>query len=134
LHYSTQERENKITTQHFKNIISELRCLVQESLEGGKAHDIITINLAGKTDIADYMIIASGTSDRHTSSLAQNLVKNIKEKMNYNNIRVEGASEGNWVLVDIGDIIVHIFKPEFREIYNLEKMWALPLSEPVLVC
>lgn len=80
------------------------------------------------------MIIASGTSDRHTSSLAQSLVKNVKEKLNYTRVSVEGAAEGNWVLVDIGDVIVHIFKPEFREMYNLEKMWALPLTEPVLVC
>ena len=79
------------------------------------------------------MIIASGTSDRHTSSLAQNLVKNVKEKLNYNHVSVEGASEGNWVLVDIGNVIVHIFKPEYREMYNLEKMWALPLTEPVFI-
>lgn len=103
-------------------------------MEDGKAQDVVTISLKGKTDIADYMIIASGTSDRHTSSLAQNLVKNLKEKLHYNHVSVEGIAEGNWVLVDIGDVIVHIFKPEFREMYNLEKMWALPLTEPVLVC
>lgn len=80
------------------------------------------------------MIIASGTSDRHTSSLAQNLIKNVKEKLDYNHVTVEGMSEGNWVLVDIGDVIVHIFKPEYREMYNLEKMWALPLTEPATLC
>ena len=113
--------------------MSDIKSLVQESLEDGKAQNVVTINLEGKTDIADYMIIASGTSDRHTSFLAQNLVKKVKEKLNYSHVSVEGASEGNWVLVDIGDIIVHIFKPEVREIYNLEKMWALPLTEPVFV-
>ncbi len=79
------------------------------------------------------MIIASGTSDRHTSSLAQNLVKNVRDKLNYSDVSVEGMSEGNWVLVDIGDVIVHIFKPEYREMYNLEKMWALPINEPALM-
>ena len=120
-------------TKHIEKIISDLKSLVQESLEDGKAQNVVTINLEGKTDIADYMIIASGTSDRHTSSLAQNLVKNVKEKLNYNHVSIEGASEGNWVLVDIGDVIVHIFKPEIREMYNLEKMWALPITQPVLV-
>lgn len=76
------------------------------------------------------MIIASGTSSRHTGSIAENLVKKIKERLNYRNIYVEGMPEGNWVLVDIGSVIVHIFKPEFREMYNLEKMWSLPVSEP----
>jgi ribosome-associated protein len=103
-------------------------------LEDGKAQNVVTIDLMGKTDIADYMIIASGTSDRHTSSLAQTLAKNIKEKLHYPNVSIEGASEGNWVLVDIGDVIVHIFKQEYRDMYNLEKMWALPLTEPVMVC
>jgi ribosome-associated protein len=79
------------------------------------------------------MIIASGTSDRHTSSLAHNLIKNLKDKLNYNHVYVEGVTEGNWVIVDVGDVVVHIFKPEFREMYNLEKMWALPLTEPVVI-
>lgn len=102
-------------------------------MENGKANNVVTIDLEGKTDIADYMVIASGTSDRHTSSLAQNLVKNIKEVLGYNHVYVEGISEGNWVLVDVGNVIVHIFKPEYREMYNLEKMWALPIAQPVLV-
>ncbi len=133
-HNSNPNKErNKITAQHNEKIIFDLKNLVQASLEDGKAQNVVTVNLEGKTDIADYMIIASGTSDRHTSSLAQNIIKNVKEKLNYNHVTVEGMSEGNWVLVDIGDVIVHIFKPEIREMYNLEKMWALPLKEPVLV-
>ncbi len=83
--------------------------------------------------MADYMIIASGTSDRHTSSLAENLINKVKEGLNYSNVSVEGLSDGNWVLVDIGDVVVHIFKPGVRELYNLEKMWAMPIKEPVLV-
>jgi ribosome-associated protein len=122
-----------ITTQHIEKVISDIKGLVQASLEDGKAQDVVTIDLEGKTDIADYMIIASGTSDRHASFLAQSLAKNIKEKLNYPYVSIEGASEGNWVLVDIGGVIVHIFKPGYREMYNLEKMWALPLNEPVLV-
>lgn len=101
-------------------------------MEDGKASNVVTINLQGKTDIADYMVIASGTSDRHTSSLAHNLVQDIKERLGLNYVYVEGISEGNWVLVDVGNVIVHIFKPEYREMYNLEKMWALPITQPVL--
>lgn len=131
--FNINKRAFKITTQHIQNIIADIRSVVQTSLDDGKALDIVTINLKGKSDIADYMIIASGTSDRHTSSLAQNLVKNIKEQLHYDHITVEGMSDGNWVLVDVGDVIVHLFKPEYREMYNLEKMWALPMTEPVLV-
>ena len=122
-----------ITKQNIKDIISDIKNLIQISLEDGKAQNVVTINLEGKTDIADYMIVASGTSGRHTSSLAQTLAKNLKENLDFQHVSVEGSSEGNWVLVDAGDVIVHIFKPEYREMYNLEKMWALPLKEPVLV-
>lgn len=113
--------------------MSDIQSVVKATLDDGKALDIVTINLRGKSDIADYMVIASGTSDRHTSSLAQNLVKNIKDKLRYDHVTVEGVADGNWVLVDFGDVIVHIFKPEYREMYNLEKMWALPINTPVLV-
>lgn len=80
--------------------------------------------------MALYMIIASGTSSRHTSSLAENLVQKVKDN-DAAYVNVEGMSEGNWVLIDIGDVVVHIFKPEVRELYNLEKMWSVPAVEAV---
>tara|TARA_B100001564_G_C20278657_1_gene507106 strand:+ start:143 stop:508 length:366 start_codon:yes stop_codon:yes gene_type:complete len=111
---------------HFDSVVSDLKALIESSLEDGKANDVVTIDLHGKTDVADYMIVASGTSQKHTSSLAQILIKNIKAKQAAD-VSVEGAEEGNWVLVDAGDIVVHLFKPETRDLYNLEKMWDAPL-------
>jgi ribosome-associated protein len=108
-----------------------LRGFIETSLEDGKAENVVTINLNGKTDIADYMIIASGTSSKHASFLAENLVQKIRKVEPHAISAIEGMVEGNWVLVDTGDIIVHIFKPEIREVYNLEKMWSVPLHENV---
>ncbi len=101
---------------------SKLKDFIVQSLEDNKAIDIVAINLHGKTDIADYMIITSGTSDRHVSSLGTNLA--IKLKKDYNiETSIEGVASGNWVLLDAGDIIIHIFKPEIRKLYDLENMW-----------
>ncbi|WP_425374618.1 ribosome silencing factor [Pseudolabrys taiwanensis] len=88
-----------------------------------KAEDTVSIDLAGKTSIADYMVVTSGRSDRHVISVADRVVKDL-EKAGVKRIRVEGAKQGDWVLIDAGDIIVHVFKPEAREFYNLEKMWS----------
>lgn len=111
--------------------MSELKEMVRVSLEDGKAQDVVIINLEGKTDIADYMVIASGTSSKHASSLAQNLVEKLKAQ-DATVLSTEGMVEGNWVLVDAGDVVVHIFRPEVRELYNLEKMWSVPLPEVVV--
>ncbi len=106
----------------------DLKQLIETSLDDGKAQDIVTIDLRGKTDIADYMIIASGTSDRHTSSLAENIITKIRTSSKHRTfIQAEGLKDGSWVLVDTGNIIVHIFKPEIRELYNLEEMWSAPM-------
>lgn len=111
--------------------ISDVKKLAEKSLEDGKAFDIVTINLKGKTDIADYMIVATGNSSRHTSALAKNLIDKIKEG-GVENITVEGANEGEWVLVDIGGVVVHIFKTGVREHYNLEKMWDVPVNKKIV--
>lgn len=116
-----------IASNNFEQVVTNLKNLIQTSLEDGKAQDVVTIDLEGKTDIADCMIVASGTSNRHASSLAEKLVEQIKEVDPNYSPAVEGLSEGSWVLVDTGDVIVHIFKPEERNIYNLEKMWSVPL-------
>ena len=88
-----------------------------------KAEDTITIDLTGKTSIADAMVVTSGRSNRHVSSVADSVIESL-EKAGVKGIRVEGKRHGDWVLIDAGDVIVHIFRPEVREFYNLEKMWS----------
>ena len=102
--------------------------LVQQSLEDDKAQEIVVVDLAGKSDIADFMVIASGTSQRHVGSMAEHLTVKMKPQVP-SGVSVEGAQRCDWVLIDGGDVIVHLFRPEVRAFYNLEKMWASPLSE-----
>ena len=97
--------------------------LVLASLDKDKAQDIITIPLAGKSTIADFMVIASGTSSRQLMSMADHLERNLKDAGN-RPMGSEGGNTGDWILIDAGDVIVHLFRPEVREIYQLEKMWA----------
>ena len=92
------------------------------SLNNDKAEDIVQIDLRGKSSIGDYMIIASGRSSRQVSAIAEKLVDNIKQDFGRSS-KVEGKGAGDWVLIDAGDIIVHVFRPEVREFYQLEKMW-----------
>jgi ribosome-associated protein len=92
-------------------------------LDEAKAEEVVTIPLDGKSSMADFMVIASGRSDRHVSAVAQQIQQKLKET-GYGRVRVEGLDAADWVLVDAGDVMVHIFRPEVREFYNLEKMWA----------
>ena len=92
-------------------------------LDDAKAEEIVTIDIRGKTSIGDYMIVATGRTDRHVGSIADQLQRNLKE-YGVTNVRVEGQQTCDWVLVDVGAIIVHVFRPEVREFYNLEKMWS----------
>ena len=96
---------------------------ITECLDDSKGEEIVTIDLQGKTAIADAMIIASGRSRRHVGAIADRLIKQLKEK-GYKGLKIEGQNVGEWVLVDAGDVIVHIFQPEIRDFYNLEKMWS----------
>jgi ribosome-associated protein len=96
--------------------------LVLTSLEDMKAEDTVTIDLAQKSSIADYMVVASGRSNRHVGSVADRVVEDLK-KAGVGGIRVEGQPHCDWVLIDAGDVIVHVFRPEVRSFYNLEKMW-----------
>ena len=95
--------------------------LIEKTLDENKAEDIVTIDLKGKTSLANYMVIASGTSNRHVASLADKLKYELKQKGFSANS--EGEEKANWVLIDAFDVIVHIFCPEVRDFYNLEKMW-----------
>lgn len=100
-----------------------LHTMVLTSLDDDLAQDIVTINLDGKSALADHMVVATGRSQRHVGALADHLLRKLKEA-GQKNIRTEGQSTGDWVLVDAGDVVVHIFRAEVREFYGLEKMWA----------
>lgn len=97
--------------------------LVLETLDEAKALDVTDIDLAGKTSIADHMVIASGTSNRHVGAITDQLVKKLKKATSVG-VKVEGLPHCDWVLIDAGDVIVHVFRPEVRDFYNLEKMWS----------
>jgi ribosome-associated protein len=103
--------------------VSDIKNKIEIILDNNKAKNIISIDLKKKSYIADYMIIASGTSSRHLQSLSENLVSELK-KIGINNCRIEGKESADWKLVDAIDVIVHIFNPEKREFYDLEKMWS----------
>ncbi len=97
--------------------------VVLSSLDDDKAHDIVTIPLYGKSSIADFMVIASGTSSRQLMSMADHLERTLKER-GTKVLGAEGAHSGDWILIDAGDVIVHLFRPEVRDFYQLEKMWV----------
>ena len=103
--------------------ISKIRDNIEKILDDNKALNIKSINLKNKSYIADYMIIASGTSSRHLQALSEILVAELK-KIGLNNCRIEGKDSNDWKLVDTQDVIVHIFHPEKRDFYDLEKMWS----------
>jgi len=108
--------------------ISEIKNQIEQILDSNKAKDIVSIDLKKKSYIADYMIIASGTSSRHLQSLAENLVSELK-KIGVNDCRIEGRESKDWKLVDAMDIIIHLFHPEKRDFYDLEKMWSEPIPK-----
>ena len=96
--------------------------VVLNSLEDSKAEDLVSIDLSGKTPLADYMGVATGRSQRHVAAAAERLVEDLK-RAGATDVRVEGQRAADWVLVDAGDVVVHVFRPEIRAFYNLEKMW-----------
>jgi ribosome-associated protein len=103
--------------------VKELHRIVLQSLDDDQAVDVVTIPLTGKSNIADHMVIASGRSTRQVASMANKLADRIKEQFR-KNVRIEGLPAADWVLIDADDVIIHIFRPEVRSFYNLERMWA----------
>lgn len=101
---------------------------VLKSLSESKAEDAVSIPLAGKSSIGDFMIVASGRSQRHVGAIADRLLSDLKDA-GYGRLRAEGMPACDWVLIDAGDVIVHIFRPEVRSFYNLEKMWMAARPE-----
>tara|TARA_R110002094_G_scaffold192037_5_gene166314 strand:- start:117 stop:485 length:369 start_codon:yes stop_codon:yes gene_type:complete len=99
-----------------------LLAAILKSLEEDKAEDIVQIDLRGKTEIGDYMVICSGRSTRQVSAISEKLAQKVKDDFG-RTPKIEGKDIGDWVLIDTGDVIVHVFRPEVREFYQLEKMW-----------
>lgn len=107
----------------------DLLQLVEKSLDADKAENIVHVDLAEKSAIADFMVIATGRNTRQLAAMAQHVAEKLS-KAGVKSISIEGLSQGDWVLVDGGDIIVHLFRPEIRTLYGLEKMWGVNLPEP----
>ena len=104
--------------------VEALHALILHQLDEDQAQETISIPLAGKSSIADHMVIASGRSTRHVSAIADKLAQRIKQETG-RHVRVEGLPNADWVLIDSGDVIVHLFRPEVRMFYNIEKIWAV---------
>ena len=110
--------------------VDALHALILHQLDEDQAQETISIPLAGKSSIADHMVIASGRSTRHVSAIADKLAQRIKQEAG-RHVRVEGLPNADWVLIDAGDVIIHLFRPEVRSFYNLERMWAFGDEKPV---
>jgi len=98
---------------------------ILSSLDDDKAEDVVAIDLRGRSEMADHMVIASGRSSRQVGAIAERLVDRLKRELGIG-CKLEGKDQGDWVLIDAGDVIVHVFRPEVREFYQLEKMWLMP--------
>jgi ribosome-associated protein len=109
---------------HQRQEADALLQVIRTSLEDDKAEDVVQIDLSGKSEIADWMVIASGRSSRQVAAIAENLVERVKSTGRA--AKVEGKDIADWVLIDTGDVIVHVFRPEVRDFYQLEKMWLSP--------
>ncbi|MAA99331.1 MAG: ribosome silencing factor [Stappia sp.] len=103
---------------------------VLASLEDSKAEDVVTIDITGKSPMADQVIVASGRSHRHVGAIADHLLRDIKDA-GHGGAQVEGVPQCDWVLIDAGDVVVHVFRPEVRAFYNIEKLWSADLTAPV---
>jgi ribosome-associated protein len=126
----TQPRRPQIPTRKRKvpPAVKSVLKLVETSLDADKAEEIVTVDLTTKSAIADYMVLATGRSQRQLSSMADHLVEKLKAS-GHSPVPVEGQAQGDWVLIDAGDVVVHLFRPEVRAHYNLEKMWGAELPE-----
>ena len=117
------------TTRDDRRAVDALLAAVLKSLQDNKAEEVVQIDLQGKSSVADHMVVCSGRSTRQVSAIAEKLSERVKPLMG-RAPKVEGMAQGDWVLIDAGDVIVHVFRPEVREFYQLEKMWQEPVREP----
>jgi ribosome-associated protein len=126
--YRTKETPIPTRKRKVPPAVKSVLKLVEKSLDADKAEEIVTVDLTDKSAIADYMVVATGRSARQLSSMADHLVEKLKAT-GHGPIPVEGQEQGDWVLIDAGDVVVHLFRPEVRAHYNLEKMWDAALPE-----
>lgn len=122
-HTSSAAADPKQVPPLAKHQTDALLDLVLKQLDDDQAQDIVTIDLEGKSSIADHMVIVSGRSTRQVASMAQKLAETLKQN-GYGPVKLEGLPAADWVLLDAGDVVVHLFRPEVRSFYNLERMWA----------
>jgi ribosome-associated protein len=125
---ASSPRVKKVKTEPSE--LDRLQAVIVGSLEDDKAENVVSMDLAGKAMFCDRMVIASGLADRQISAMAQHLSEKLKDA-GLKRVQVEGAGGSDWVLIDAGDIVVHLFKPEARAMYALEKMWGEDLDEAV---
>ena len=132
--FESQRQEKRTIAPRNKTAtpVSQLLDVVETSLDDDKAQDVVVINLSGKTEFADYMVIASGTSARMVSTMATHLQERLKAA-GVKGLAAEGKTQADWVLIDGGDIVVHLFRPEVRTFYDLEKIWDDSVPRPTEV-
>ena len=116
------------TAETLKNDASALSAFMRDILDENSAQDVLEIDIKGKSSVADYMLVASGRSNRHVGALSDYVVKGLKEA-GLKDLGIEGKDGLDWVLIDAGDVVLHIFRPEVRVFYNLEKIWSVPLPD-----
>jgi ribosome-associated protein len=116
--------------RHHPSELEHVQRLIVGSLEDDKAEDVVTLDLEGKATFCDRMIVATGLADRQITAMAEHLLEKLREA-GLKRVQLEGAGGSDWVLIDAGDIVVHLFKPEARAMYALEKMWGADLDEAV---
>ena len=109
--------------------LDRMQAVIVESLEADKAEEVVTLDLAGRAAFTDRMVIATGLADRQISAMAQHLEEKL-EAIGIKRVQIEGSGGSDWVLIDAGDIVVHLFKPEARALYSLERMWGPEFDEP----
>ena len=126
---TTIPRTRKAVAQQTADTTHDLLKIVETSLDDDKAEDIVAIDLRGKSTIADYMVIATGRNSRQLAAMASHLDEKLT-KAGIRRVSVEGADQGDWVLLDGGDVVVHLFRPEVRSFYALEKMWGAEMPSP----
>ncbi|MBT4989594.1 MAG: ribosome silencing factor [Rickettsiales bacterium] len=124
LHYRVEMSEKKLNKLEGGKFLEQLKSLITQTLDDGKAQDIKLLDVSKSTDICHYMFVATGTSSRHITSLADRIIFDIKHSGMDVEYRCEGRIEGSWVLIDCFDIIIHLFLPESREEYRIEELWA----------
>ena len=127
---SSGEREDAFSKLSQEERSQTILSLILSELDDDKAENVVTISLVGKSDIADAMVVASGRSQRHVGAMADKVMRRLKDA-GFSRARIEGAGACDWVLIDAEDVIVHLFRPEVREFYNIERVWSEAAHAPV---